>query len=353
MVYNSEGRSDQQPVADWVLENRTFRDLAGLPDLSRAEGQSGVGSGQRRKRKRGADKGPESQSTKRSRTEQSPQLQSSLDSSRHKGYEMRGTQPNPFQDTRAREERKRPRDDVGTGPGHDITRARTDQAAMNSARGTKSKTALDRLIREEAQSMHVEMAEEMEGLPGEYGRHNPMATRSRQERSGRRIVGNQGSLRAATPSLRESTPVPTWKCGVRKRQVDSAITPWQRQALKEPRKTRSKKTGTFFALNQKGKLEAAVSRMLKQTTAQTRSQNQVEHLELNGKGQPAVAPMQRMRGANMQDQPQRNVAHSGRTRRSVHHRKASSNPTAGDDRDAVDTSVGVHIKASSRHYFSP
>ncbi|KAI4198458.1 MAG: hypothetical protein LQ350_005253 [Teloschistes chrysophthalmus] len=60
---------------------------------------------------------------------------------------MKGTQPIPFHDTQAREKRKRPREDVVTGPDHGITRARTDQATMNSARGTKPETALDLLLR--------------------------------------------------------------------------------------------------------------------------------------------------------------------------------------------------------------
>ncbi|KAI4196157.1 MAG: hypothetical protein LQ350_006741 [Teloschistes chrysophthalmus] len=276
--WDSEGESHQQSVASWVTRDPEYRMLAGLSNLSGTEGQSGVGPGQRSKRKRGPDEGPELPSSKRSRIDQSPQGQSSLDNSPHDRFEMRGTEPNPLQDTRAGEKRKRPRDDVGTGPDHGVTRARPGQ------------TALDRLIREEIESMQVEDSEGPEGLPGADGRHQSMAPRSkdtRQERSGRGIVGNQVSPRAsATPSPRGVTPAPSMKRAWGKRQVDSAM---QRQALKEPRKTRSKKTGTFFALNQKGKLEAVVSRILQQTTTQTRSQKQVEHFELNGKGQPAVA----------------------------------------------------------------
>ncbi|KAL9579779.1 MAG: hypothetical protein Q9212_004902 [Teloschistes hypoglaucus] len=292
--YDSEGRSDQQSVASWAQRDPLYRIVAGLPDLSVAEGQSGVGPGQKSKRKRGPDEGPELQSTKRSRTDQSPQAQSPLDNRRHEGLEMRGTQPNPLQDTRAGEKRKRPREDVGTGPDHGLRRARTGQATIDSARETRAETTLDRLVREEIESMQVEDAEGTEGLPDADGRHQSMAPRSknaRQERSGRGIVGNQASPRAsAIPSPRGVTPAPSKKRAGRKGQVDSGIPAWQRQALKEPRKTRSKKTGTFFALNQEGKLEAVVSRILRQTTTQTRSQKQVEHFELNGKGQPAVAP---------------------------------------------------------------
>ncbi|KAI4252656.1 MAG: hypothetical protein LQ352_004158 [Teloschistes flavicans] len=356
----------KQPVAEWAKRDRIYQFLAALPDVSQAEEQAGVGPGhhyyragtaeqveldedtrpgpswqrsqEKGKRKRADEESLVLQGTKRTRMGQSPSYspQDNLDAGYQSGYESSDAQPTPYedisqdsQDARARETRKRQRDDDEAVPDQGNKRVRSDQywpsetqsapAMVDLVRRGKPRTALDRSIEEEIQSLQDD-AVEGQRLPDNHIARDPKDTR--KERSGRGSTDSQRSPReSANTSPRGVTQAPTMKHTTRKRPVDKAIPFWQREALKEPRNTRSKKKDTFFALDQKGKIEAVVSRILKQATTQTRSQQQEEHFELDTKSQPVVAPRQRMkdavRGANMRDESRKKASQSRRIPRSV------------------------------------